>query len=138
MLATPHTCCQVNLTNCVCKASTASRLRVGDILPRCSLPGLKIDIVLMSVKCKLLLGMMMLNNDDDDFNDSDEQAATIIHRAVHCTLCALAFSRWGVWRRPEPLVALVLSPTCLRRLTFSKADEVPSGLHMTLEETKDP
>ncbi len=52
-------------------------------------------------------------------------------------LCPLAHSRWGVFKSAEPLIALLVTPTCIYRLTLSKPDiqKHPFGLHLQIEKT---
>jgi hypothetical protein len=50
---------------------------------------------------------------------------------------AQAFSRWGMLRNFDPLVALLLSPTSLYRLTLSKPQDEAMGLHLKIQNTTD-
>jgi hypothetical protein len=57
------------------------------------------------------------------------------------TICymisALAYSRWGVWRKGEPLVSLLIASNCLYRFTLSRPENIAVGFIVTIEEAKD-
>ena len=69
---------------------------------------------------------------------SDEMYEKSVAQTV-CYMCsALAFSRWGMLRNFSPLVALLITPTSLYRLTLSKPDNLATGLYLSVENTTNP
>ena len=107
-------------------------MSIKTIVPHSSIAESKIDVALMSAKHKLLLGMIELKN-----NLSRSALLTAQMQTVSYALCALAYSRWGVWRRKEPLVSLLVTPTVIFRFTFKKPDKKAFGLDMTIEKATD-
>ena len=60
-----------------------------------------------------------------------------IQQTAAYALCPLAYSRWGRWGNAQPLVALLLTPRCLYRLTFAKSNVSAFGIYMTIKYTDD-
>ena len=103
-------------------------------LPHCSIADSKIDISFVSPENpKVLLSFLELKK------HMSEKA--IIDQALLQTICymvcPLAYCRWGRLRMKKSLKTLLVTPTCVYRLTISKPASSPFGLNMNIEETKD-
>ena len=66
-----------------------------------------------------------------------EEYERFVSQTVCYMVSALAFSRWGMLRNFDALVALLISPTSLYRPTVSKPQNAAMGLHLRIEKTTD-
>ena len=85
----------------------------------------------MSAHQKLLLGLIELKN-----KRLPSQKKPDLMHTLSYTLCALAFSCWGVWRRGGALVSLMVSPSAIYRLTVTKPGDPDFGLKLKVEKTE--
>ena len=121
-------------TNCLISAENGSEASVKQFLPRCSIAESKIDFAFVSPKNReVLLSFLELKRHMDE-KALIEQA---LLQAICYLVCPLAYCRWGRLRMKESLKTLLVTPTCVYRLTFSKPATHPFGLNMKIEETKD-
>ena len=141
---------QIDKECCVWEGSVAdsnirSRLSVNEVLPWSTVGGGRIDVSLMAsalVKKPFPKGVIPKNVLMGMFEVQKQLMSTESYeKAVSQTICymcsALAFSRWGMLRNPAPLVALLLTPTCIYRLTVTKSLKEAVGLNLAIEKTSD-
>jgi serine/threonine protein kinase len=103
--------------------------------------GGRIDVSLMASKLLknplrnddvVLLAMLEVKKSITSSNQRRYIAQTVCYMAS-----ALAFSRWGMLKKPEPLVALLISPTSLWRISLFKAQNAVTRLEIKIEKTED-
>jgi len=108
-------------------------LFVGTILKYCSISCSSVDLSFLYPDNSALLAVMGCKKKIE----GTEQLRADVFQVVSYMLCPLAYSRWGIFKNVEPLTALLITPTCLYRLTLSKPDirGHPFGLHLRIEKT---
>ena len=108
--------------------------QLNSFFPVAALQNLKNDIAFVGPENpQVVLSFLELKRHMDE-KALIEQA---LLQAICYLVCPLAYCRWGRLRMKESLKTLVVTPTCVYRLTFSKPATHPFGLNMKIEETKD-
>jgi serine/threonine protein kinase len=79
-----------------------------------------------------LLRMLELKNEISS-QDFDE----IARQTICCMVSVLAYSRWGVLRKGEPLVALLVASNCVYRFTLTRPENKAIGFMKTIDKAKD-
>ena len=119
------------------------RLSVHDIVPGCTMSNAYLDVALMAnslpfkypgiiVENTFLLRFLEVKTVITNENFDEKARQTICYM-----VSALAYSRWGVWRKREPLVALLIASNCMYRFTLSRPENIAVGFIVTIEEAKD-
>jgi serine/threonine protein kinase len=122
------------------KKKLRGRLYVSELVPRCNIENSYMDVALMAnilrktspvveVDDTFLLGLMEIKN---VLKISDLEAA--VHQTVSYMISAFAYSWHGALGRRDPLVALIVATNAVYRLTLSRAQNVPKGYDLTIEE----
>ena len=126
------------------KENQRARLSVKEVVPWSTVGGGRIDVSLMASELLkkpdqkgpaniALMGMFEVKK----LIQSDDQCQKYVSEAVCYMISALAFSRWGMLGKLDPLVALLISPTKLYRLTLSKPQDEAIGLNLKIKNTTD-
>ena len=117
-----------------------ARLFVSEIVPRCCLENSYIDVALMTNRpmtdspAKILLGFLELKN---VLPDNSQEFAESIYQTICYMVSALAYSRWGVLKIREPLVALIVASNCVYRVTLSRTQSRAMGFMMAIDKAND-
>ena len=114
---------------CRCQENGKGEVEVSSVLSCCSISESRIGISFMYEDEGAVLGIIEAKVNGNLRHDIQQTAAY--------ALCPLAYSRWGRWGNAQPLVALLLTPRCLYRLTFAKSNVSTFGIYMTIKYTDD-
>ena len=107
--------------------------QLNSFFPVAALQNLKNDIAFVGPENpQVVLSFLELKRHMDE-KALIEQA---LLQAICYLVCPLAYCRWGRLRMKESLKTLLVTPTCVYLLTFSKPATHPLGLNMKIEETK--
>ena len=134
VLQIPQACIRIrkDAWKSVHKTSDKGELLVKEIIDRCSMSESKVDLSFLYQNPMMLVCLI-------EFKKGLESPAEL-DSAVKQTVCnmlgPLAFSRWGIWKRRKPLVALIVCFDSLFRLTLSRPAEEPFGFKLKVEKTK--
>ncbi len=133
---------QVDPSSIIChlEAKTQPALYVSKVLNQpCSMSKSKLDVACMSACKKLVLRVQEAKKSEHGIASQD--TIKNLQQLAGYLLSAVAFCVWGVMKSKRPIVGLLVYPSGIYRLSFSKPEDstnIPLGLPHKLEYTEDP
>ncbi len=135
---------QVDPSSIIChpEAKTQPELYVSKVLNLnrpCCMSKSKLDVACMSACKKLVLRVQEAKKSEHGIASQD--TIKNLQQLAGYLLSAVAFCVWGVMKSKRPIVGLLVYPSGIYRLSFSKPEDstnIPLGLHHKLEYTEDP